>query len=207
MVLFIALSVAESCLAFAPGLLRWFCILGQIILKVPSSPFHPVVLQAFSPHLFDTPEQERLNTFCPVRALKTYIHSSGQWLKTDQLFVCFGDRGSSASKQTIYHWDSNAVYLWPMRRMVLLRLWVWKGPRWRWQGVHLCKMFVLRQAGPFHTHSSSFMLWMFGQLWALKCCWVVPFLYLQLVLVQLSHLWCRHPLSMVAWALTFPLYL
>lgn len=32
-----------------------------------------------------------------------------------------------------------------------------------------------------------------------------PIPKLQLVLVQLSHLWCRHPLSMVAWSLTFPL--
>lgn len=39
--------------------------------KVPSSPFHPVVLQAFSPPPLDSLEQERLSRLCPVRALFT----------------------------------------------------------------------------------------------------------------------------------------
>lgn len=86
-----ALSVTSSCLNLALGLVN--VILHpkpHYVLKVPLSLFHPVVLQDFSPPPFETQEQERLNKLCPVQALRIYVHCSGQWHKSDKLFVCFG---------------------------------------------------------------------------------------------------------------------
>ncbi len=44
-----------------------------------------------------------MHPLCPVSALCTYVHRSGQWRKSEQLLVCFGsDRKSDAvSKQCI----------------------------------------------------------------------------------------------------------
>ncbi|CAM4672887.1 unnamed protein product [Leuciscus chuanchicus] len=97
-----ALSVAPSCLEFAPGMVKAFLHprLGYIP-KVPTNVGGPIVLQAFYPPPFNTPDQENLNLLCPVRALDAYVHRAALWRKSDQLFVCFGapKKGCPASKQ------------------------------------------------------------------------------------------------------------
>ncbi len=56
------------------------------------SSMNPIVLEAFCPPPFTTPEQERLHLLCPVRALQIYIHRTSQWCKSEQLFICYGGR-------------------------------------------------------------------------------------------------------------------
>ncbi len=88
-----ALSVSPSCLDFAPGLVK--AILHphpSYLPKVPFSTINPVVLEAFCPPPFTTPEQEKLHLLCPVRALQVYVHRTSQWRKSEQLFVCYGGR-------------------------------------------------------------------------------------------------------------------
>ncbi len=66
-----ALLISPSCLDFAPGLVK--VILHphpNCLLKVSFSTMNPVVLEAFCPPPFTTPEKERLNLLCPVRALQ-----------------------------------------------------------------------------------------------------------------------------------------
>ncbi|XP_026054877.1 uncharacterized protein LOC113040897 [Carassius auratus] len=43
------------------------------------SAVHPVILEAFCPPPFTTPEQEKSYRLCPVRVLQTYVHRTSQW--------------------------------------------------------------------------------------------------------------------------------
>ena len=109
-----ALSISPSCLDFAPGMVK--VILHphpDYLPKVPFSAVHPVILEAFCPPPFTTPEQEKSHRLCPVRALQAYIHRSSQWRKSEQLFVCYGgsNRGAAATKQTMSHWVRDAIAL------------------------------------------------------------------------------------------------
>ncbi|XDV29272.1 hypothetical protein PO909_032409 [Leuciscus waleckii] len=81
--------------------------------KVPFSAVHPVILEAFCPPPFTTPEQEKSHRLCPVRALQAYIHRTSQWRKSEQLFVCYGgsNKGAAATKQTMSHWVRDAIAL------------------------------------------------------------------------------------------------
>jgi len=45
------------------------------IPKVPTNVMGPIVLQAFCPPPFNTPDQESLNLLCPIRALDAYVHN------------------------------------------------------------------------------------------------------------------------------------
>jgi len=71
------------------------------------------VLQAFYPPPFNTPDQERLNLLCPVRALDAYVHRAALWRNFEQLFVCFGSlkKESPASKQVMSKWIVEAISL------------------------------------------------------------------------------------------------
>ncbi len=109
-----ALSISPSCLDFAPGLVK--VILHphpNYLLKVSFSTINLVVLEAFCPPSFTTPEQERLHLLCPVRALQVYVHRTSQWRKSEQLFICYGDRnrGAAATKHTMSHWVRDAIAL------------------------------------------------------------------------------------------------
>ncbi|GAA6064850.1 uncharacterized protein LOC113078200, partial [Tachysurus ichikawai] len=107
-----ALSVAPSCLEFAPGMARVFLYPKPgYTPKVPSAPSRPVVLQAFCPPPFTAPEQERQNRLCPVRALVTYLHRTSPWRKSEQLLVCYGPnrKGFPATKQTLSRWVVDAI--------------------------------------------------------------------------------------------------
>ncbi len=68
-----ALSVAPSCLEFAPGMVRAFLYPRPgYVPKVTSVIPQPVILQAFCPPPFWDAEQEKLNCVCPVQALKIF---------------------------------------------------------------------------------------------------------------------------------------
>lgn len=102
-----ALSVACSCLNFAPGDVRAILLRRpHYIPKVPFIAGQPVVLQAFFPAPYEMQKQEILHMLYPVHALRIYVHHSGQWRKSSQFLVCFGARngGNVVTKQQISHW-------------------------------------------------------------------------------------------------------
>ncbi|CAM4555428.1 unnamed protein product [Leuciscus chuanchicus] len=109
-----ALSVAPSCLEFAPGMVKAFLHPRPgYIPKVPTNVVRPVVLQAFCPPPFQNADQEANNLLCPVRALDAYVHRAALWRKSDQLFVCFGspNKGGPVSKQRMSKWVVEAISL------------------------------------------------------------------------------------------------
>ncbi|XDV42419.1 hypothetical protein PO909_011085 [Leuciscus waleckii] len=109
-----ALSVAPSCLEFAPGMVKAFLHPRPgYIPKVPTNVVRPLVLQAFCPPPFQNADQEANNLLCPVRALDAYVHRAALWRKSDQLFVCFGspNKGGPVSKQRMSKWVVEAISL------------------------------------------------------------------------------------------------
>ncbi|CAM4733226.1 unnamed protein product [Leuciscus chuanchicus] len=109
-----ALSVAPSCLEFAPGMVKAFLHPRPgYIPKVPTNVARPIVLQAFCPPPFQNADQEANNLLCPVRALDAYVHRAALWRKSDQLFVCFGspNKGGPVSKKRMSKWVVEAISL------------------------------------------------------------------------------------------------
>ncbi len=109
-----ALSVAPSCLEFAPGMVKAFLHPKPgYIPKVPANVARSIMLQAFCPPPFQDADQERHNLLCPVRALDAYVHRAALWRKNEQLFICFGppNQGSPASKQRMSKWVVEAISL------------------------------------------------------------------------------------------------
>ncbi len=103
-----AFSVSETCMDFAPGLIK-FTLRPRpgYIPKVLSTSFRSqvVTLHSFHPPPFASSEDERLHMLCPVRALKLYVDRSKVWRKSPQLLICFGAgrRELATSKQRISH--------------------------------------------------------------------------------------------------------
>ncbi len=88
-----AFSVSETCMDFAPGLVKvtlW--PRPGYIPKVLSTSFRyqVVTLHSFHPPPFASSKDEKLHMLCPVRALKLYVDRSKVWRKSSQLLVCFG---------------------------------------------------------------------------------------------------------------------
>ncbi|XDV34775.1 hypothetical protein PO909_004902, partial [Leuciscus waleckii] len=107
-----ALTVAPSCLEFAPGRVR--AILHPrpgYVTKVPTNIARSIILQAFHPPPHVSADQAKLHLLCPVWALEAYVHRTSGWRKSDQLFVYFGlsKKGSLVSKQTISKWIVEAI--------------------------------------------------------------------------------------------------
>ncbi len=111
-----AFSVSETCMDFAPGLVKvTLRPRPGYIPKVLSTSFRSqvVTLHSFHPPPFASSEDERLHLLCPVRALKLYVDRSKVWRKSPQLLICFcaGRRGLATSKQRISHWVRDAISL------------------------------------------------------------------------------------------------
>ncbi len=111
-----AFSVSETCMDFAPGLVKvTLRPRSGYIPKVLSTSFRSqvVTLHSFHPPPFASSEDERLHLLCPVRALKLYVDRSKVWRKSPQLLICFGAgrRGLATSKQRISHWVRDAISL------------------------------------------------------------------------------------------------
>ncbi len=111
-----AFSVSETCMDFAPGLVK-FTLRPRpgYIPKVLSTSFRSqvVTLHSFHPPPFASSEDERLHMLCPVRALKLYVDRSKVWRRSPQLLICFGAGrcGLATSKQRISHWVRDAISL------------------------------------------------------------------------------------------------
>ncbi len=111
-----AFSVSETCMDFAPGLVKvTLRPRPGYIPKVLSTSFRSqvVTLHSFHPPPFASSEDERLHMLCPVRALKLYVDRSKVWRKAPQLLICFGAgrRGLATSMQRISHWVRDAISL------------------------------------------------------------------------------------------------
>ncbi len=111
-----AFSVSETCMDFAPGLVKvTLRPRPGYIPKVLSTSFRSqvVTLHSFHPPPFASSEDERLHMLCPVRALKLYVDRSKVWRNSPQLLICFGAgrRGLATSKQRISHWVRDAISL------------------------------------------------------------------------------------------------
>ncbi len=111
-----AFSVRETCMDFAPGLVKvTLRPRPGYIPKVLSTSFRSqvVTLHSFHPPPFASSEDERLHMLCPVRALRLYVDRSKGWRKSPQLLVCFGAgrHGLATSKQRISHWVRDAISL------------------------------------------------------------------------------------------------
>ncbi len=111
-----AFSVSETCMDFAPGLVKvTLRPRPGYIPKVLSTSFRSqvVTLHSFHPPPFASSEDERLHLLCPVRALKLYVDRSKVWIKSPPLLICFGAgrRGLATSKQRISHWVRDAISL------------------------------------------------------------------------------------------------
>ncbi len=108
-----ALSISETCMDFAPGLVKvTLRPRPGYIPKVLSTSFRSqvVTLHSFHPPPFASSEDERLHMLYPVRALKLYVDRSKVWRKSSQLLVCFGaGRGGLAT--SISHWVRDAISL------------------------------------------------------------------------------------------------
>ncbi len=129
---------------------------------------NPVVLEAFCPPPFTTPEQERLNLLCPVRALQIYVHRTSQWRKSEQLFICYGgrNRGAAATKHTVSHWVRDAIALAYEARGQASPLRVRAhSTRGVASSMALARgaplQFVMRQVGRLRTHLLYSIVWMF----------------------------------------------
>ncbi len=79
-----ALSVAPSCLEFAPGMVKAFLYPRPgYVPKVPANVARSIMLQAFCPPPFQNSDQERHNFLCTVWALDAYVHRAVLWRKNE----------------------------------------------------------------------------------------------------------------------------
>src|SRR4029434_8668178 len=111
-----ALSVSPSCLQFSIAGDRVVMRLNAAYTpKVVVTPFRNQVIElaVFSPPPFASPEEERLNKLCPVRALRCYAERTRAFRQSDQLFVCFGARakGRPLSKPSLSRWIVEVIVL------------------------------------------------------------------------------------------------
>lgn len=107
-----ALSMSPNCLEFGPNDSR--VVLKPrhgYVPKVLSTPFRAQVVTLSA--LQNTEEDPGLNLLCPVRALKVYIERSAPIRRSEQLFICFGNRtrGLPVSKQRLSRWIVDAIQL------------------------------------------------------------------------------------------------
>lgn len=113
---FQALSVHTSCLQFSPDY-------GKVMLR-PNPAFVPKVsdsayscstleLLAFHPPPYAGEDEKRLNSLCPVRALRIYIDRTKGFRKSNQLFVSWAPshRGRALTRQRLSHWVVEAIVL------------------------------------------------------------------------------------------------
>ncbi len=95
-----AFSVSETCMDFAPGLVKvTLRPRPGYIPKVLSASFRSqvVTLHSFHPPPFASSEDERLHMH---RALKLYVDRSKVWRKSSQLLVCFGAGRAGLPRQS-----------------------------------------------------------------------------------------------------------
>ncbi|KAI2668821.1 Transposon Ty3-G Gag-Pol polyprotein [Labeo rohita] len=119
-----ALSISPSCLDFAPGMVK--VILHphpDYLPKVPFSAAHPVILEAFCPPPFITPEQEKSHSLVQsvfFRPTSSALASGVS--QSNSLFVMVFITGEQLPPSRLCLIGSGMLLLLPMRRAVKLRL-------------------------------------------------------------------------------------
>ncbi len=111
-----ALSVHTSCLQFSPDY-------GKVMLR-PNPVFVPKVsdsayscstleLLAFHPPPFAGEGEKRINSLCPVRALRIYMDRTKGFRKSNQLFISWAPshKGRALTHQRLSHWMVEAIIL------------------------------------------------------------------------------------------------
>lgn len=111
-----AFSTHSLCMAFNEGRTTVTLRLNPAFIpKVIDSPYvgQAFELRSFYPPPFSSPEEERLHSLCPVRALRVYLDRTKGIRKSDQLFISWAPphTGKPVSKQRISHWLVDAIGL------------------------------------------------------------------------------------------------
>uniref|UniRef100_A0A1A8PZ04 ribonuclease H n=1 Tax=Nothobranchius rachovii TaxID=451742 RepID=A0A1A8PZ04_9TELE len=106
-----ALSVHPSCTQFAPGDMKVSLKPNPAFVPKVVGSFSPIILTAFYPLPFSSPEEERWHKLCPIRALKEYVNRTENLRRGDQLFVSWGGprKGKPVTKQRLSHWIVEAI--------------------------------------------------------------------------------------------------
>ena len=108
-----ALSVSPMCMDFGTGQskvsLRFNPAFMPKVMSAPNS--MTVELNAFHPPPFLSPEDQRLNCLCPVRALHAYVDRTKACRQSSQLFVSWAPprMGRPITKERLSHWVVDAI--------------------------------------------------------------------------------------------------
>lgn len=107
-----ALSVSNTCMRWNPdgsGVTLWPNV--AFLPKVLSTSHlnQPIRLAQFNPPPGE--RTDRLERLCPVRALRAYVGATTSIRRSEQLFICHGDRnrGQALSKQRLSHWIVDVI--------------------------------------------------------------------------------------------------
>ncbi|XP_026102951.1 uncharacterized protein LOC113074342 [Carassius auratus] len=108
-----ALSVNSACTQFMPGDAGVLLKPNPVFMPKVVNSIVPLKLRAFNPPPFASAEQQRLNTLCPVRALRIYTERTKVFRESDQLFVSWAKprTGKPITKQRLSHWIVEAISL------------------------------------------------------------------------------------------------
>lgn len=106
-----ALSVHPSCMRFAQGDSRVSLRFNPAFVPKVLQACDPLELTAFQPPPFTSSDHQRLNTLCPVRALRIYVDRTAAFRLSDQLFVSWANpyKGKPITTQRLSHWIVDAI--------------------------------------------------------------------------------------------------
>ncbi|XP_073701195.1 uncharacterized protein [Garra rufa] len=108
-----ALSVHSECLQFMSGDAGVVLKPNPAFMPKVVNAINPLELRAFYPPPFASSEQQKLNTLCPVRALRIYTERTRGFRESDQLFISWMKprTGKPITKQRLSHWIVEAISL------------------------------------------------------------------------------------------------
>lgn len=108
-----ALSVHSACMQFMQGDVGVALKPNPAFMPKVINVIAPLDLRAFYPPPFASLEQQRLNSLCPVRALRIYVNRTEGFRQSDQLFVSWAKprSGKPITKQRLSHWIVEAISL------------------------------------------------------------------------------------------------
>lgn len=109
-----ALSVSAECFRMGPDKMSVTLRPNPSFLPKVLSTGHvnrPLHLSAYTPPTSASGIGTASSVLCPVRALDTYVTRTRAFRKSDQLFVCYGERvlGQRLSKQRLSHWIVDTI--------------------------------------------------------------------------------------------------
>nr|XP_055035574.1 uncharacterized protein LOC129423361 [Misgurnus anguillicaudatus] len=108
-----ALSVHSACMQFMQGDVGVALKPNPAFMPKVINAIAPLELRAFYPPPFASVEQQKLNSLCPVRALRMYVSRTEGFRQSDQLFVSWAKprSGQPITKQRLSHWIVDAISL------------------------------------------------------------------------------------------------